>query len=73
MDKEMIEEYNKALRIASQYTTNTIRIRRLLDQSPVTIDSGKQLVSNLTGENLICMRDDTYPIGYIVNPILIYL
>jgi len=62
MDKEMIAEYNKALKIAYQYRINTIRIRRLLNQSPITVDNGARLVNAYTGKILlgqIIKYDDT--------------
>jgi len=65
---EMLSELVKAIYIADKYRKNTLRIRRLLEQSPITKNNGKQLVSSITGENLICMVDDTYPIGYRINP-----
>jgi len=73
MDKEMIEEYNKALRIASQYTTNIIRIRRLLEHSPITAYNGQLLVSGNTDVfNTTVLIDALYKTKPYINPILIY-
>jgi len=53
MDKEMIAELERAYQYAYKYRKNTIRIRRLLDQSPVTIDNGARLVNAHTGKILL--------------------
>ncbi len=68
---EMIAEYKKALEIAEQYKMNSDRIKRLLSFEPVTVESGKRLVSCDNQISLICMIGETYPIGYYINPALV--
>ena len=63
IDQEMIDELNKAYQIAYQYRKNTLRIRRLLDQSPMLYQ--ECLVNAYTGQILIDPRN-----GYIKRSLL---
>ena len=70
---EIIQEYIKALRYAEKYKTNTIRIRRLLDQSPITINDGQAMINGING-HMLCGFIDNGPWHsrtLYVNPILI--
>jgi len=59
MDKEMMAEVERAYQIAYQYRVNTIRIRRLLEQSPVTVDDGQSIV-NPDNDILFGIDDDRF-------------
>jgi len=68
IDQEMIDELNKAYKLAYQYRMNTLRIRHLLDQSPITENNGQALMNEYTGTYLIHMLSDgTHP---VVNSLL---
>jgi len=53
IDQEMIDELTKAYQYAYKYRMNTLRIRRLLSQSPITINNGQTLANAHTGKPIL--------------------
>jgi len=57
-----LAELERAYQYAYQYTTNIIRIRKLLEQSPITINNGQSIV-NPDGDILFSIDDDRFIIN----------